>query len=107
MNTSPLSAHSSTGLLTRSKWAHQNGLSSRLWYPRAAGDHRDGGLLGGALLDAVTGEPHQPALEGVGDLDGFVGGLVTDGLRAARRDLRFDGAGHQPVAQPARRAIRM
>ena len=36
MKTSVLSAHSSTGLLIRSKWPHQNGLSSRRWYPRAA-----------------------------------------------------------------------
>ena len=36
MNTPLLSAHSSTGLLTRSKCAHQNGLSSRLWKPLAA-----------------------------------------------------------------------
>ena len=101
--TPPSSAHSSTGLLTRSKCAHQNGLSSRWWIAPGRRDHRDGGLLGGARLDAVAGERHQRAVEVVGDLDGVPAAVVAHRLRAARRHLRFDGAGHQPVAEPARR----
>ncbi len=70
MNTSLLSAHSSTGLLTPVEVRPPERLVLALVETPGGGDHRDGGLFGGALLDAVAGELQQRAVEVVGGLDG-------------------------------------
>ena len=84
-NTSLVSPHSSTGLFSRSKCAHQNGLSSRRWYPRAAAIIATAVCSGVRAVDAVAGERHQRAGELVGVLDRRRRRRPAAGPAAARR----------------------
>ena len=77
--------------------APPEGLVLALVKAACRGHHRDGGLLDGAFLDTIAGELHQGAVHRVGYLCGAAGFGKAHRLWAARRHLRFDGAGHQPV----------
>ena len=100
MKTSVLSAHSSTGLFSRSKWPHQYGLSSRRWYPRAAE------IIATAVCSGLRAARSSPTnfdslrANWSSSVDGRA---VRDGLGADRRHRAVDGPADQPVPQLARR----